>query len=1402
MRLPDPFGLVRAVAEPIAAVARGAAAPGRRSWTSGERTHLEVRGLHEPGHEAAAQVLVRSLSEQPGVRDVILNSVLGRVVVDHDPETTGVRELAEVISAVEKEWALQGRASTSDVHPGNPAPVLREVAAVGANVLGLSYSALGRLLPGRALPPVAPALASLIDSTPALRAGVESVLGRSATDTVFAAGGVVSQTLARRPVALATDAIYRWCLRREVTARRDAWERWEPETEVHRHSSTATEAVQRPRPLPVGPIERTANGTAAFGLAGAAGVLAASRSADRAMGVLLAAVPRAAKLGREAFAAQVSTDVSTSGCLVLEPAALRRLDRVDRVVLDTSLLRTGRKVVGEVTITGAADRADVLRTLYDLADPQHPGGGSHEWTVHARGDVLRVHHDGTIVARAELEDETHPLAEAVTAAARRAGEVIEAEPGTLGEQVRRLQADGHVVAVVSADPAGLAEADVGLGVADTDRSVPWTAHVLCPGLAQVCTLLDTVEPAHRASRYSAGLTVAGSALGTLFGGFGPQETAASRGSFPVHFATLLALATGTWTGAEAGRRPEPIPLDRTPWHAMSPEAVLSRLKTSDDGLAAESAERRRTEGRAEPEGLGLARASADELAGPLTPALAAGAGVSATLGSITDAVLIIGVLALNALIGGAQRLGADRELHHLLDTSASQVRLRRAGTSTTARAEQLVPGDVIELRPGDAVPADCRLLDAYGLEVDESSVTGESQLVTKSVPASAADAVADRSSMLYRGTVVAAGHGTAVVVATGERTEAGRTAQVNGAAPPVTGVAARLSELTRITLPVTLGAGTALLLADLARGNAISQALGRAVGLSVAAVPEGLPFVATIAELASARRLAHRGVLARSPSTIEALGRVDLLCFDKTGTLTEGRIRLREVSDGTTGRRPDELTLHLRDVLAAAVRASPWQAEGQTPHPTDRAVLEAAATHGVEPGRGVGKLTWLAELPFEPTRGYHAALADTPDGPLLSVKGAPEAVLARCAGPDGNLLGTVDRMARQGFRVLAVAERRVPRDGIDRAEQTERIELTEDDIHDLTFRGLLVLADPVRPTAARAIAELGHAGVRVAMITGDHPSTAAAIAAELSLGTGEAVMTGAEVDAADDEQLAARIEDVTVFARVSPAQKARIVQQLNGLGRVVAMTGDGANDAPAVRLAHVGIALGATATPATREAADLVLTDDRIETITDAIAEGRAMWASVRDALSILLGGNLGEVAFTVGAGLLSTRDALNARQLLLINLLTDVLPAMAVAVRPPPHASADDLLREGPEASLGAVLTKDLIARASTTAGAALAGWLAARTVSTPQQASTTGLVTLVAAQLGQTIAVRGRTPLVVAAGAGSLLTLAAIVQTPGVSGFFGCRPLLPHQWALALGAAATATVAQAAAQRVLARA
>jgi cation-transporting ATPase I len=467
-------------------------------------------------------------------------------------------------------------------------------------------------------------------------------------------------------------------------------------------------------------------------------------------------------------------------------------------------------------------------------------------------------------------------------------------------------------------------------------------------------------------------------------------------------------------------------------------------------------------------------------------------------------------------------------------------------------------------------------------------------------------------------------------------------------------------------------------------------------------------------------------------------------------------------------------------------------------------VLLGAERLGVSADLGEDGLEHLDELPFESHRGYHATLWRGQDGVHVSVKGAPEVVLPLCerwrradrvvpfdAAARTAVEAEVERLARRGQRVLVVAERHVG----------EATTVTDTEVRELELRGLVALADPVRPTAASAVATLRAAGVDVIMITGDHPSTAESIAAELDALNGKGVVTGAALDEMSDEELAEQLPRTAVFARVTPAQKARVVRQLQQAGAAVAVTGDGTNDAPAIRLADVGIALGGRATPAAREAADLVITDDRIETITDAIVEGRGMWASVREALSILLGGNLGEITYTLATGVIGGGVVLNARQLLLINLLTDVLPAMAVAVRPPPDLTPEKLLAEGPEGSLGPALTRDIRLRAATTATAAAGAWLLARPVSTPAQASTTGLVALVGAQLAQTLAVRGRTRLVTAAAAGSFVMLAVAVQVPAISRFVGCTPLLPHQWALALTASVVATVAQVTGQRVLVR-
>lgn len=1455
-----PFGWLRSVVSTIANPVLGAIEPliGLvNEHQAPTRTHLDLRGAHRPGAEHAARDLEDRLSRADGVLDAEVNAVLGQVVVTHDPDVIGKSQLRRVIADVERDHDLDrhGYPEAAEQHPGNAGALVREIGALGVSLAGLSYSVVGVFVPVRALSPLVPAVVSLAENVPRLRQALAVPLGRSRSDTLYALGGPVSQGLALQPMSLVTGACLRFASSREMSARRGAWQRWERSTAQRpgTYRVGPVETAPRPTPLPDGPVEKVANTSGGFALLGYGALFALTRNQQRALAALLACVPRASHAGREAFATHLATELSGSGNLIFEPQVLRRLDRVDTVVIDAPTLLTGRQVLDEVIVLDEdVDVTVLFERASELIDPSHPTKvaqlgdwaampladftpGLPEQAHEAASDLvdrgataLVLTHFGRPVAMVGIADELDPFAEATVQAGQFAGTVLVAGKGTrldrrlpvdgvvsggnhLPGEVRDLQGDGRVVAVVSTrSHAGLAAADVGIGLMTREGAAPWGADVMSPNLAQVHKVLAATENARQISHRAAQLSAAGSGFGSVLGLFGPALGAPTRASIPVHVTAISAFALGTWSGMRAAERPLPVPRQRTPWHAMPPHTVLDRLGSSPDGLPrTDAAERWQPEDAGRPES-GVLRSSFEGLFTPLTPVLGAGAVVSAALGSIVDAAMIGTVLGVNALIDGVQRVTANRELARLLDGSHVPARVRRDGVSATVLATELVPGDVIELHAGDSVPADCRVLEASGLELDEASLTGESQLVAKTEAATTASEIADRTSMLYQGTVVATGTATAVVVATGSRTELGRTAHAEAAvAPGSGGVEARLTLLTKRTLPLSGVAGVILLVVDMFRGVAPGQAIGRAMGLAVAAVPEGLPFVATVAELAAARRLSKRGVLVRSPATIEALGRVNVLCFDKTGTLTQGRISLCEVSDGTTSSPADRLDPELRWVVAAGVLASARE-DGDRPlaHPTDRAVLEGARKAGIVAHDGLGELELVAELQFEPSRGFHAVCARNHEGHWITVKGAPEVVLDRCArwrrpGRDApfdraaraEVDAEIERLALRGFRVLAVAERRAGEHPAGEHPAGERPagnewDLVDSDIDRLDFVGLLALADPVHPTAAESVAKLQRAGVDVIMITGDHPSTAEAIAAELSMLNGRRVVTGAELDEMDDDHLTANLPKIAVFARVSPAQKARIVRQARSAGRVVAMTGDGANDVPAIRLAHAGIALGSRATPAAREAADLVVTDDRIETITDAIVEGRAMWASVHDALSILLGGNLGEIAYAVGTGLVGGWEALNARQLLVINLLTDVLPALAIAVRPPPHATPEKLLQEGPEASLGSALTRDVYVRATATAGSAGLAWVLTRPVGTARQASTAGMVALVSAQLGQTLAIRGRTPLVLAAGAGSLVILAAVVQIPGVSQFFGNSPLLPHQWLIAAGSAGVGTL------------
>jgi cation-transporting P-type ATPase I len=815
------------------------------------------------------------------------------------------------------------------------------------------------------------------------------------------------------------------------------------------------------------------------------------------------------------------------------------------------------------------------------------------------------------------------------------------------------------------------------------------------------------------------------------------------------------------------RRPLPPARDPTPWHALPTESALARLGSRLSGLSEGEVERRKPRGtpRARP-AFELAARIGDELFNPLVPLLAAGAGVSAVIGSTADAVMIVSTLLLNASLSGVQRFRTERAVHALQPETLALARVRRETGDAKVLASTLVPGDVILLGPGDIIPADCRLLEAVGLEVDAASLTGESLPVSKAAEPSFQAQTADRSSMIYAGTAVVRGRATALVVFTGHATEALRSALgVRGRAEE-SGVEKRLREMMDLTLPIALLAGVGVLGTGLLRGRKLEELLSSAVSLAVASVPEGLPLLATAAQLAAAKRLSERGALVQNVRSLEALGRVDTVCLDKTGTVTEGEVTLFDLF----GEDAQEL-------LALAAFASESEASKGATDPIDRAIWERVEANGPRTdvaGREV-------EFPFEAARGFAGAAGMLGGRRVVVVKGTPEAIFALAGAiRSSDIERKLEEWTAEGLRVLGVGFREAQADETFSAER----------MGELRFAGLLAFHDPVRPSAKAAIASLRGAGLCPVLVTGDHPSTARSVAITLGIAADPRVITGAELQVMDEDELARRVGEVDVFARVVPAHKVRIVRALARIERTVAMVGDGANDAPAIRLSSVGVAMGRDASIAAQKAADIVILDSRIETLVDAIGEGRAMWDSVRDAVAILVGGNLGEIGFTLGAGLVSGRPPLTPRQLLLVNLFTDVAPATAIALRAPEARELSELLRAGPDASLGVQLTRDVGARAATTAFGAGLAWALASVIGDRKGVSTTALLALVGTQLGQTMTTADQSREVLLTNVATMLALGVLVQTPGLSGMFGCRPLGPVGWSIALGSSLSATM------------
>lgn len=1391
------------------------------------RLHIELRHLHKVGMRDAAQALAEAAEGHDGVRWARVNGALGTLIVEFAGDEPPVAVL-DLVEALDRPSPREG----GEPEPGPPPVAL----ALGADLLGLAITGAEWVLGRAPLPAEVAGLVAFADNVPRLREALGRAVPGVPMRRWLPLTDALSQALAPGGAGLAVDMALRVWERREERACARLWEDAEEDlagTPVRAASQAIV--TERPRDLPAGPVERYEDQAVPLGLGGVALGGLMTGGVRRALDVGLAAMPRAPAVAREVFAAELGARLAHRGVLILDPAALRRLDRVDTVVLDARVLLTGELGVGEVVAAGGASDAEVAGRVHALfgaaalkqvteddgwslgpARRLVPGEDVPEEARRLGGDrpLLALTEDGR--PRAFLTAVRRPVdgANALFVAARESGaRLVLAGPDVelpgrpdvrvpggkrLVASVRRLQADGAGVLLVSGDPAALAAADVGVGADwDGDRP-PWGAHVLVrDDLADAAHLIEAAAAGRRVAERGVTLARSGTGVGALLALTAPPGRAASRVLAAVNAAAAVGMAHGAWT-ARSVMRSVPAPaLPSTPWHTMPAGAVLDRLESRVEGLSREEAAARRTAARGDdgPRWPFLI-AFGQELANPLTAVLAAGAAGSAAVGSLADAGLVAAAMGLSGLVGGGQRVATDRTIARISARSAESVRVLRDGAETVVEAGRLVRGDVFALAAGDAIPADCRILTARGLEADESSLTGESLPVAKHPAPTLARHVADRHCMLYEGTMIAAGECTAVVVALGEATESGRAMAASGGASPAGGVEDRLKQVTDATTPMAIAAAVGVVTSGLLRGGALRTALSEGVNLAVASVPEGLPLLVSAAQLAATRRLAERGVFVRDPRTIETLGRVEVLCFDKTGTLTEGEIRLARVADHAHDAGAAHLDGTLRRVLAAALRATPEPGNGlRHSHVTDAAVDEGAAQAGV--GRDAGE-PWeqLTSLPFEPSRAFHAALGRAGDRVKVCVKGAPEVVLPRCSRmPEDDLDGAarraveerVERMAAAGHRVLAVAERVTDEDRAARGG-----DLDEDEVTGLTYLGLLGLADVVRDTAAPAVAALRDAGVQIIMLTGDHPATAEAIAADVAgEGTEHRVITADEIDHLDDDLLAEALTGVDVVARCTPLHKVRVVRAFRGLGRTVAMTGDGANDAAGIRLADVGIALGVRGTAAARSAADLVVADDRLETIVGALVEGRAMWVAVREALAILVGGNLGEIGFILLGSLVTGRSPLSARQMLLMNMLTDLAPALAVAVRVPSEETTEELLREGPESSLGSALTHRIAHRAVVTALGAGIGFTAGRLTGPAARARTIGLVALIGTQLAQTLRAGRNDRAILVSAVGSAVVLGAIVQTPVVSAFFGCVPLDPLAWATAVGAIAAAVVA-----------
>jgi Ca2+-transporting ATPase len=693
--------------------------------------------------------------------------------------------------------------------------------------------------------------------------------------------------------------------------------------------------------------------------------------------------------------------------------------------------------------------------------------------------------------------------------------------------------------------------------------------------------------------------------------------------------------------------------------------------------------------------------------------LLAAVGLSAFLGDVLEAAVIAAIVLLAVLLGFFQEFRAERAIEALRAMAAPTATAVRGDEEREVPARELVPGDVLLVQAGDRIPADARLLAAVNLKTEESALTGESSPVEKtSAPLPRDLELGDRTNMIWAGTAAIYGRGRAVVVGTGMETEFGRIARMletveEGRTP----LQQNLVRVGRILALAGLAVVALVMALGLSRGQPFLEMLVSGIALAVAVVPEALPAVVTISLALGVQRMVKRHVLIRHLPAVETLGSVSVIGSDKTGTLTKDEMTVRKVfvdcqmlqvsgagyepigqfshngsSDGTS---PTTKLFMQSAALASDTRMvhdseGRWGIKGD---PTEGALVVAAAKAGLDKAELDTQYPRVQEIPFTSERKRMTTMHTSPQGIMACSKGAPEILLDSCthwlseaglveldADNKAAILDAAGRMANEALRVLAVAYK--PDTTLEDAED------------DMTFLGLAGMIDPPRPEVRQAIRVCEQAGIKPVMITGDHPLTAQAIARELGLLKNGRVISGAELDALSDAEFDDEVENIEIYARVSPAHKLRVITALQKKGHVVAMTGDGVNDAPALKKADIGIAMGITGTDVTKEASDITLTDDNFASIVAAVEEGRGIFGNIKKYLMYLLSSNTGEICLMAGASLIGLPLPLSAVQILYVNLATDGLPALALAVDP---ADAD-IMRLSPRDPRAGIFSRPMI--------------------------------------------------------------------------------------------------------------